>query len=195
MRSHPMVLTLSILTVLLALFAGGYVASAADPTKENQGPIQPPSSKPTPSSLSVEDPMLNYEKRIGALEEWKAKIEKLPSLSGKFNVGMNALQILYTHLDAKSAEGKSSDNISIRRSELLFYGKINEYVPKWHALSEFQSIGLANNTPGCAAGSPCNTQPTGSAASTTFFRESYIDFRPMPSIAPYLNFIRMGIFR
>src|SRR3989440_5863383 len=165
MRSHPMVLTVSILTVLLALFAGGYVASAADPTKENQGPIQPPSSKPTPSSLSVEDPMVNYEKRIGALEEWKAKIEKLPSLSGKFNVGMNALQILYTHLDAKTAEGKSSDNISVRRSELLFYGKINEYVPKWHALAEFQSINLTNSTPGCPPQpANCHTTPQGTAA-------------------------------
>src|SRR2546427_8449070 len=152
MRSHPMVLTLRLLSVLLALVAGGYVASAPHPTMANQGSIKmAQGSQPAPSSLSVEDPMLNYEKRIGALEEWKAKIEKLPSLSGKFNVGMNALQILYTHLDAKTAEGKSSDNISVRRSELLFYGKINEYVPKWHALAEFQSINLTNNTPGCNA--------------------------------------------
>ena len=199
MRSHPMVLTVSILTVLLALFAGGYVASAADTTKENQGPIQmAQGSQPAPSSLPVEDPMVNYEKRIGALEEWKAKIEKLPSLSGKFNVGMNALQILYTHLDAKTAEGKSSDNISVRRSELLFYGKINEYVPKWHALAEFQSINLTNNTPGCTPGTDCTNRtqnPGGTAASTTYFRESYIDFRPFPSIAPTFNMIRMGIFR
>ena len=27
------------------------------------------------------------------------------------------------------------------------------------------------------------------------FREAYIDFRPMPSIAPNLNVIRMGVFR
>ena len=145
--------------------------------------------------LPCPDPSANLDQRLSAIEEWKAKIERLPSLSGKFNVGLNALQFLYTHQDAKVAEGKSQDNLSIRRSELLFYGKINEYIPKWHALMEFQSIGLTNNTPGCAAASSCNTQPVGTAASTTFFRESYIDFRPIPSIAPNLNFVRMGIFR
>jgi len=67
-----------------------------------------------------------------------------------------------------------------------------------HALSEFQSISLTNNTPGCNAGTDCTNRtsnPAGTAASATFFRESYIDFRPMPSIAPNLNVIRMGIFR
>ena len=139
--------------------------------------------------------MENLDKRLSTIEEWKAKIERLPSLSNKFNIGLNALQFLYTHQDAHVAEGKSQDNLSIRRSEVLMYGKINEYVPKWHTLMEMQSNNLTANTPGCAAGSPCNTQATGTPATTTMFREAYIDFRPIPGIAPNLNVIRMGVFR
>jgi hypothetical protein len=141
-------------------------------------------------STSVPDPVTNLDSRLGMVEEWKAKIERLPSLSGKFNIGLNALQFLYTHQDAHVAEGKSQDNLSVRRSEVLMYGKINEYIPKWHTLMEMQSIGLTNNTP---AGT--STTPPGTAAATTMFREAYIDFRPMPSIAPNLNVIRMGVFR
>ena len=148
------------------------------------------------SGTSVPDPVTNLDSRVGMIEEWKAKVEKLPSLSGKFNIGMNALQFLYTHQDAKAVEGKSQDNLSIRRSEILMYGKVNEYIPKWHTLLEMQSNNLTANTPGCAVSTtPCNQQPLGTPAATTMFREAYIDFRPMPSIAPILNVIRMGVFR
>ena len=162
--------------------------------REKAGPAGQGAQAPSPST-SVPDPVTNLDSRLGMVEEWKAKIEKLPSLSGKFNIGLNALQFLYTHQDAKVAEGKSQDNLSIRRSEVLMYGKVNEYIPKWHTLMEMQSNNLTTNTPGCAAGTPCNTQPLGTAAATTMFREAYIDFRPMPSIAPNLNVIRMGVFR
>lgn len=143
-------------------------------------------------------PPASVEKRLGILEEWKAKIEKLPGLTNKVNVGLNALQWLYSHLDAETPEGKSQDNFSIRRSEILAYGSINEFLPKWHVLYEFQSIGLSNTTPGCTAGTDCtdrSTNPAGTAGSATFFRESYIDFRPIPVWAPTLNMVRMGIFR
>jgi hypothetical protein len=195
MNGNRIVLSLSILTLVFGLFIGGHAAWAQS-TQEAQGPAQGAQGpQPMLPAEPVEDPSANLDKRLSLLEEWKAKIERLPSLSGKFNAGLNALQFLYTHQDAHVAEGKSQDNLSIRRSEMLFYGKINEYIPKWHALYEFQSINLANNTPGCASTSPCNTQAVGTAASATFFRESYIDFRPMPSIAPNLNVIRVGIFR
>lgn len=198
MPSNRMVHTAGALTILFTLLSGG-PAAAVEPATNRQGPVQPAqTTQPSPTTVPAEDPLLNYEKRMGAIEEWKAKIERLPSLSGKFNVGMNALQFLYTHQDAHVAEGKSQDNFSIRRSELLFYGKINEYIPKWHALAEFQSIGLANNTPGCSPGTDCTNRtqnPAGTAGTATYFRESYIDFRPIPSIAPALNMIRMGIFR
>lgn len=156
-----------------------------------QGP-QAPSSAPV-----TEDPLANVEKRLSVVEEWKTKVERLPILTNKVNVGLNALQFLYTHLDAKSPEGRSQDNLSIRRSELLAYGKINEYLPKWHVLFEFQSINLANNTPDCgnSPGGNCAAKAGGGPTAATFFRESYIDFRPFPNLAPNVNFIRMGIFR
>ena len=160
-----------------------------DPTTTEQGP-------PTPAAApAVVDPLANFDRRLSLMEEWKATIEKLPTLSNKVNFGLNALQFLYTHQDAKVAEGRSQDNFSIRRSELLAYGKINEYIPKWHVLYEFQSINIANNTPGCVAGQNCATAAGGTPTANTFFRESYIDFRPFPNLAPNLNFIRMGIFR
>ncbi|HZS11771.1 MAG TPA: hypothetical protein VFA38_05950 [Nitrospirales bacterium] len=133
------------------------------------------------------------ERRVETLEGWKSKVEGLPILNDKVNIGLNALQWLYTHSDAKVPEGKSQDNISIRRSELIFWGKISEHLPRWHALFEFQSINVTSGTPGCTA-SPCS----GSASvpgSATFFRESYIDYRPVLAWAPDLNFFRLGIFR
>lgn len=157
--------------------------------REKAGPAGQGAQAPSPS-MSVPDPVTNLDSRLGMVEEWKAKIERFPSLSGKFNIGLNALQFLYTHQDAHVAEGKSQDTLSVRRSEVLMYGKINEYIPKWHTLMEMQSIGLTNSTP---AGT--STTTPGTAAATTMFREAYIDFRPMPSIAPNLNIIRMGVFR
>src|ERR1051325_359297 len=162
--------------------------------REKAAPVQ---GAQAPSSAALgPDPVTNLDQRLGMVEEWKAKIERLPSLGGKFNIGLNALQFLYTHQNADTAEGKSQDNLSVRRSEVLMYGKVNEYIPKWHTLMEMQSNNLTNNTPGCTAGLNCSTQVApGTPASTTMFREAYIDFRPMPSIAPNLNVVRMGVFR
>ncbi|MBI3808142.1 MAG: hypothetical protein HY281_11640 [Nitrospirae bacterium] len=130
------------------------------------------------------------EKRSDLLEEWKSKVEKLPILTDKVNFGLNALQYLYTHQNAHVAEGKSQDNISIRRSEFLFWGKISENLPRWHALYEFQSINLSNSTP-----TGNSSTAAGTATAATFFRETYIDYRPVLAWAPNLNYIRMGIFR
>ncbi len=181
-----------IVVVLMATQAPAQTQPSTEPQAQiAQGP-QAPSS-----TTAIEDPLANVEKRLSVVEEWKTKIERLPSLSNKVNFGLNALQFLYTHQDAHVGEGKSQDNFSIRRSELLAYGKINEYIPKWHVLYEFQSTSLTSSTPDCSnspAGN-CVNKPAGGAGSATFFRESYIDFRPLPGIAPYLNFIRMGIFR
>src|SRR5437867_7762443 len=162
--------------------------------REKAGPAVQGAQAPSPST-SAPDPVANLDTRLGSIEEWKAKIERLPSLSGKFNIGLNALQFLYTRQDAHVAEGRSQDILSVRRSEVLMYGKINEYIPKWHTLMEMQSINLTNNTPGCTAGANCSLAAPGTPASTTMFREAYIDFRPMPSIAPNLNVVRMGVFR
>lgn len=198
MRRNGVVFAVCILVMLGPLVPGGQ-ARAADLADQSQGPAQTGQGDQAPvPSPSAPDPGANMDRRLGVLEEWKAKIERLPSLSGKFNIGLNALQFLYTHQDAHVAEGKSQDNLSIRRSEILMYGKINEYIPKWHTLMEFQSNGLTNNTPGCNPGTDCTNRtanPAGTATTANYFREAYIDFRPMPSIAPNLNVIRMGVFR
>lgn len=129
-------------------------------------------------------------RRIDAIEDWKNKTELLPILRDKVNFGLNALQFLYSHQDAQVPEGKSQDNFSILRSEIIFWGKISEMIPRWHALLEFQSIRLAKETPTGGSGAA-----TGQPVATTFFRESYIDFRPFQSWAPNLNFFRFGLFR
>ncbi len=130
------------------------------------------------------------ERRIDLLDEWKSKTEVLPFLRDKVNFGLNALQWLYSHQDAHVAEGKSQDNFSIRRSEILFWGKISDTLPRWHALFEFQSIGITNNTPTGGSGAA-----TGVPTSATYFRETYLDVRPFQSWAPNVNFFRFGIFR
>ncbi len=127
-------------------------------------------------------------RRVDAIEDWKSKTELLPMLRDKVNFGLNALQFLYTHNDAHVAEGKSRDNLSIRRSEIIFWGKISDTLPRWHTLMEFQSINLTSNTPNAAGA-------TGIPTSATFFREAYIDYRPVQSWAPNLNYFRLGIFR
>ena len=164
--------------------------------REKAGPGGQGVQAPSSPALGP-DPVTNLDSRLGIVEEWKAKVERLPSLSGKFNIGLNALQFLYTHQDAHVADGKSQDNLSIRRSEVLMYGKINEYIPKWHTLMEMQSNNLTTNTPDCTSspGGNCSLKAPGTGTTTTMFREAYIDFRPMPSIAPNLNFVRMGVFR
>ncbi|HEY6972759.1 MAG TPA: porin, partial [Nitrospiraceae bacterium] len=125
-------------------------------------------------------------RRIDAIEDWKERTELLPILRDKVNFGLNALQFLYGHSNAQVPEGKSQDSFSIRRAELIFWGKISDTIPRWHTLFEFQSTNLTSNTP---------TNGTSTPSSTTNFREAYIDFRPIQSWAPNLNYFRMGIFR
>ena len=78
-------------------------------------------------SRSIVSPIRS--RRIDVMEEWKNKTEVLPILRDKVNFGLNALQFLYWHLDAHVPEGRSQDGFSIRRSELLFWGKISDYDP------------------------------------------------------------------
>lgn len=125
-------------------------------------------------------------RRLDAIEDWKERTELLPILRDKVNFGLNALQFLYGHSNAQVPEGKSQDSFSIRRAELIFWGKISDTIPRWHTLFEFQSTNLTSNTP---------TNGTSTPSSTTNFREAYIDFRPIQSWAPNLNYFRMGIFR
>lgn len=199
----------------LALIAGTVTQTFADDSPsaprssaEPALPAPPAPRELPPGGMSIEDLLLqkgtitmdewiqiraeqeykvaDQTRRIDSIEEWKSKTELLPLLRDKVNFGLNALQFLYGHVDAKVPEGKSQDSFSIRRSEMLFWGKISETIPRWHILMEFQSINLTNNTPTSGASAP---------TSTTFFRETYVDIRPVQSWAPNLNVIRMGIFR
>ena len=183
------------------------LAQATDPApKGEQAPL--PASELPPGGTAIEDLLLqkgtitmdewiqiraeqeyrsaDQARRIDAIEDWKARTELLPVLRDKVNFGLNALQFLYGHSNAQVPEGKSQDSLSIRRSEMLFWGKISDTIPRWHILMEFQSTNLTNNTPTVGPSTP---------TSTTFFRETYIDFRPIQSWAPSLNYFRMGIFR
>ena len=129
-------------------------------------------------------------RRLDAIEDWKERTELLPILRDKVNFGLNALQFVYGHSNAQVPEGQSQDSFFVRRAELIFWGKISDTLPRWHTLFEFQSTSLSKNTP---TGS--NTSAAGNPTSATYFREAYIDFRPIQSWAPNLNFFRLGIFR
>jgi len=179
-------------------------ADSASP--ETQGPL---SSEETSSGpVSIEDLLLekgaitkdewlrirteqeykatDQTRRLDSLEDWKYKTEVLPILRDKINFGLNALQFKYGHVNANVPEGQSQDSFSIRRAELVFWGKLSDYLPRWHMLMEFQSSGLSNNTPLSGASTP---------SVATIFREAYIDVRPVQAWAPILNIIRMGTFR
>jgi hypothetical protein len=129
---------------------------------------------------------VDQTQRLDTLEDWKSKTALLPIMQDKVNFGLNALQFMYGHVDANVPEGKSQDSLSIRRAEMVFWGKLSDYLPRWHMLMEFQSTGLTKDTP---------TSGNGSGTVATFFREAYIDLRPVQSWAPNLNMIRMGVFR
>ncbi|HMS84211.1 MAG TPA: hypothetical protein PKD12_11215 [Nitrospira sp.] len=129
-------------------------------------------------------------RRLDNLEEWKGKAEVLPILQDRVNFGLNALQFLYGHVNANVPEGKSQDSFSVRRAEMVFWGKLSDYLPRWHMLMEFQSTGLTSNTP-----TGNSSTANGNPSVATFFREAYIDVRPVQSWAPNLNIIRMGVFR
>lgn len=186
-------------------------AQQDDSVSEKQG--SPPVGPNTPGGISLEDLLLqkgtitkdewlrirteqeyravDETRRFDALEEWKNKTEVLPILRDKINFGLNSLQFLYGHVNAAVPEGRSQDSLSIRRAELVFWGKLSDYIPRWHMLMEFQSSGLTSNTLNISAG----PSATGTPAVTNSFREAYIDVRPVQSWAPNFNIIRMGVFR
>jgi hypothetical protein len=181
-------------------------AQPADSAQDRQGL---PSAVQSPTgSISLEDLLLqkgtitkdewlrirteqeyraaDQTRRLENLEDWKNKTEVLPIMRDKVNIGLNALQFLYGHVNANVPEGRSQDSLSIRRAELVLWGKLSDYLPRWHMLMEFQSTSLTNNTPLSGSSNP---------TVATFFREAYIDVRPVQVWAPNLNIIRMGIFR
>ena len=137
------------------------------PGPEKQGPTS--TDKATQNAISLEDLLLQkgtitkdewlriraeqeyktaeQTRQLDNLEAWKSKTEVLPILRDKVNFGLNALQFLYGHVNANVPEGRSQDSFSVRRAEVLFWGKLSDYLPRWHMLMEFQSTGNTSITP------------------------------------------------
>ncbi|HYQ61082.1 MAG TPA: hypothetical protein VEP29_08515, partial [Desulfatiglandales bacterium] len=168
----PVLAQLAALALLTGGLSGAYAQEpqpVQPPSANSTLPAPPPSRELPPGGISIEDLLLqkgtitmdewiqiraeqeyrvaDQTRRLDSMEEWKSKTELLPVLRDKVNFGLNALQFLYGHTDAKVPNGKSQDSFAIRRSEIIFWGKISETIPRWHTLMEFQSINLTNNTP------------------------------------------------
>ena len=160
MRIRPVVRSLSILAMGMLIFTGAQ-ATAADsvaqnqgpttgaqeaqapapstPVDQNQGPTAPGQGAQVPvPSAPPSDPSANLDQRLSAIEEWKAKIERLPSLSDKFNVGMNALQFLYTHQDAHSLKAKARITCRFAGLSCSFTERLTNMSPNGMRLLSFR---------------------------------------------------------
>lgn len=136
------------------------------------------------------------EKETGELTEWKKRVEKLPIISDKFNIGVNALQAQFFNQDAHATEGSSQDQFVIRRAELIAWGKLMEQIPRWHILFDFGSLSTLNSNAQVCTNAACTTTANVvSTANNQILKEAYIDVRPVLSLVPYLDLIRVGQYR
>ena len=126
------------------------------------------------------------EKAAGPLEkldEWQKKVSKLPILSDKFNIGLNVMDLQFLQNEAPVQAAGSGDNrLFIRRAELIAWGKINDYLPRWHMVLDFAAV--SNITANVAGGS-----------NSGILKEAYGDIVPALSLKPYINRIRIGEYR
>ena len=127
---------------------------------------------------------------VEKVSEWQKKVSKLPILSDRFNIGVNVLQVQYLNNEANGTPGNSDNRLFIRRAELISWGKVNDYFPRWHMLADFGS--LSNVTGG--SGQNANTGTT-TATNNQILREAYVDLVPALSVQPYLDRIRIGQYR
>ncbi len=117
---------------------------------------------------------------VKELDDWKKKVEKLAILSDRFNIGLNVLQVQFLANEAESEAGGNSDNrFFIRRAELVAWGKVSDYFPRWHLLADFAS---RNN----------NTANTTAITASDILKEAYVDIVPVLSFQPYINKVRIG---
>jgi len=130
----------------------------------------------------------DQEKTVGVFEEWQKKVSKLPILSDKFNIGLNVLQVQYLNNEADSVAGSSDNRLFIRRAELIAWGKVNDYFPRWHMLADFGSLSNVTVT-------TTNGTSTSTSTNNQILREAYIDIVPALSAQPYLDRIRIGQYR
>jgi len=134
------------------------------------------------------------EKATGPVEklsEWQKKVSSLPILSDKFNIGVNVLQVQYLANQADGTPGTSDNRFFIRRAELITWGKVNDYWPRWHMLFDF----AANSNIGRSSG--LNSISTSGTATDNnqIIREAYVDIVPSLSAQPYIDRFRIGQYR
>ena len=134
------------------------------------------------------------EKALAPVEkvsEWQKKVSKLPILSDKFNIGVNVLQVQYLNNEADGTPGTSDNRLFIRRAELIAWGKVNDYFPRWHMLADFGSLSNIGRSSGLNS-----IAVSGIAADNNqILREAYVDVVPALSLQPYLDKIRIGQYR
>lgn len=125
------------------------------------------------------------EKTMGPLEkleEWQKKVSKLPILSDKFNIGVNVLQVQYLNNEAQVTPGNADNRFFIRRAELIAWGKVNDYFPRWHMLADFGALSNVTNN-------------VNSGSNNQILREAYVDIVPALSAQPYIDRFRIGQYR
>lgn len=133
----------------------------------------------------------DQEKSVGAFEEWQKKVSKLPILSDRFNIGVNVLQVQYLNNEAVGSPGTSDNRLFIRRAELIAWGKVNDYFPRWHMLADF----AAQSNIGRASGLNSIAVSGTTTDNNQILREAYVDIVPALSLQPYLDRIRIGQYR
>lgn len=119
---------------------------------------------------------------VEKVSEWQKKVSKLPILSDKFNIGLNVLQVQYLNNEAQATPGNSDNRLFIRRAELIAWGKVNDYFPRYHMLADFGSLSNVTNN-------------VNSGSNNQILREAYMDVVPVLSLQPYLDRIRIGQYR
>lgn len=128
---------------------------------------------------------------IEKLEEWQKKVSKLPILSDKFNIGVNVLQVQYLNNEADGTPGTSDNRFFIRRAELIAWGKVNDYFPRWHMLADFGALSNIGRSSGLNSIAVSGT----TTDNNQILREAYVDIVPALSAQPYLDRVRIGQYR
>jgi hypothetical protein len=134
------------------------------------------------------------EKAMGPVEklsEWQKKVAALPILSDKFNIGVNVLQVQYLNNEADATPGTSDNRFFIRRAELITWGKVNDYWPRWHMLFDFAALSNIGRSSGLNS-----ISTTGTATDNhQILREAYVDIVPSLTAQPYIDRFRIGQYR
>lgn len=184
MRHLRLLSTMGMVMLAIALLCAPAYASLADILYE-KGQIT--KEEWLKAKADEEKAMAPVEK----VSEWQKKVSKLPILSDKFNIGLNVLQVQYLNNSADGSPGTSDNRLFIRRAELIAWGKVNDYFPRWHTLADF----AANSNIGRSSGLNSIAVSGTTTDNNQILREAYVDIVPALSLQPYLDRIRIGQYR